>query len=194
MNIAYIRVSTTDQNTERQKANLTKYTIDRYFEEKISGKNTDRPELNKLLAFARNGDTVYIDDFSRLARNTKDLLEIIETFEANGVQVISNKERLDTGTPQGKLMLTVMGAIAAFERELLLERQREGIKAAKQAGKYLGGQRKQVPNIAQHYERYMRRETTKPQLARELGISRPTLDRLFAEHLAQQLPTTSTSA
>lgn len=184
MNIAYIRVSTADQNTERQRTNLAKYNIDRYFEEKVSGKNTDRPELTSLLAYARSGDTVYIDDFSRLARNTKDLLEIIETFEANGVQVISNKERLDTGTPQGKLMLTVMGAIAAFERELLLERQREGIKAAKQSGKYLGGQRKRVPNMEQHYTAYMERRKSKPQLAKELGISRPTLDRLFREHIA----------
>lgn len=167
---------------DRQYNNLNQYGIDKYFEEKISGSTTKRLELNNMIDYARDGDTIYVDDFSRLARNTRDLLEIVETLEAKGVQIVSHKEKLDTATPQGRLMLSVMGAIAEFERMTLLERQREGIRAAKLAGKYIGGQRKQVPNIANQYARYMAREVSKPQLARELGISRPTLDRLFREH------------
>jgi len=114
--IAYVRVSTIEQNEARQIEALEKYEIDKWFTEKISGKNTDRPELQKMLEYVREGDTVYIHDFSRLARSTKDLLEIVERFNNKGVHLVSNKENVDSSTPTGKLMLTMIGAIAEFER------------------------------------------------------------------------------
>jgi DNA invertase Pin-like site-specific DNA recombinase len=186
MKLGYIRVSTAEQNYERQLNNLEQYGIDKYFTEKVSAKDANRPELQNLIDWARDGDSIYVDDFSRLARNTRDLLEIVERLEAKGVQLISNKERLDTSTPTGKLMLTVMGAIATFERTIMLERQKEGVAIAKTAGKYKGRQAIQVRNVAEHYGRYMRREITKPKLAAELGISRNTLDRLFNEYTSKE--------
>ena len=123
--IAYKRCSSIDQNIERQTEILSKYDIDKNFEEKISGKNTNRPQLQAMLEYVREGDTVYIVDFSRLARNVKDLLDIVETLNDKGVKLVSVKENLDTATPQGKLMLTMLGAIYEFERAMILERQKE---------------------------------------------------------------------
>lgn len=137
-NIAYIRVSTLEQNTESQFEILKQYKIDKYFEEKISAKNTNRPKLMEMLDYVRNGDTVYVKDFSRLARSTKDLLEILEKLENKGVKLVSNKENLDTSSPAGKLMVTMLGAIYEFERANLLERQKDGIAIAKREGKYKG--------------------------------------------------------
>ena len=136
MNIAYVRVSSLDQNEQRQNEALQKHNIDKWFTEKISGKNTNRPELQAMLEFVREGDTIYIHDFSRLARSTKDLLEIAEQLNNKGVDLVSNKENIDTSTPTGKLMLTMLGAIAEFERQNLLERQREGIEIAKREKKF----------------------------------------------------------
>ena len=105
MVVAYIRVSTVMQNEARQVEALEKFNIEKWFIEKVSAKDTNRPKLQEMLEFVREGDTVYIHDFSRLARSTKDLLEIVETLNNKGVALISNKENLDTSTPTGKLML-----------------------------------------------------------------------------------------
>lgn len=180
--IAYVRVSSVDQNEARQIEALEKYGIDKWFTEKISGKNADRPQLQKMLDYIREGDTVYIHDFSRLARNTKDLLEIVEVFEKRDITLVSNKERIDTSTPTGKLMLTMIGAIAEFERQNLLERQREGIAIAKREGKYKGRKAIDIPDFKEYYDRYMKREISKVKLAEELRISRPTLDKLIKEY------------
>ena len=182
MQIAYIRVSTVEQNEQRQIEAMQKYGIEKWFTEKVSAKDTNRPKLQELLEFAREGDTIHIHDFSRLARSTKDLLDIVEQLNQKGVHLISNKENIDTSTPTGKLMLTMIGAINEFERVNLLERQREGIAIAKRNGKYKGGKRKAITNFAEHYSRYMSREITKSALARELNISRPTLDKLISEY------------
>ena len=115
--LAYIRVSTIEQNEERQRVALAKYNPDKIFEEKVSAKDTNRPELKKLLEFAREGDTIVVHDFSRLARNTKDLLDIVERLNDKGVTLISNKENIDTSTPSGKLMLTMIGAIYQLDRK-----------------------------------------------------------------------------
>ena len=141
MNIAYVRVSSLDQNEQRQNEALQKHNIDKWFTEKISGKNTNRPELQAMLEFVREGDTIYIHDFSRLARSTKDLLDIVEYLNTKKVHLVSNKESIDTSTPQGKLMLTMIGAIYEFERTNLLERQKEGIAIAKRNGVYKKGNR-----------------------------------------------------
>lgn len=138
MKYAYIRVSTVEQNEDRQLEAMKKYDIpqENYFVEKVSGKDTNRPELQKLLAIVKDGDTIHIHDFSRLSRSTSDLLKIVEEIKRKGVHLISNKENLDTSTPTGKLMLTMIGAINEFERTNMLERQLEGIKIAKKKGNY----------------------------------------------------------
>lgn len=182
-NIAYVRVSTAEQNEARQIEALKKHTIDKWFTEKVSGKNMNRPQLEAMLDYVREGDTVYIHDFSRLARSTKDLLSIVEQLQEKGVHLVSNKENLDTSTPTGKLMLTMIAAINEFERENLLERQREGIAIAKEQGKFKGGQVKKIDDKAFNatYEQYKRRELTKGQMAQKLHISRPTLDKMLKE-------------
>ncbi|MFR7539318.1 MAG: recombinase family protein [Clostridium sp.] len=182
-NIAYVRVSTAEQNEARQIEALKKHTIDKWFTEKVSGKNMNRLQLEAMLDYVREGDTVYIHDFSRLARSTKDLLSIVEQLQEKGVHLVSNKENLDTSTPTGKLMLTMIAAINEFERENLLERQREGIAIAKEQGKFKGGQVKKIDDKAFNatYEQYKRRELTKGQMAQKLHISRPTLDKMLKE-------------
>lgn len=182
-NIAYIRVSTLEQNEARQKEALAKYDIDKTFEEKISGKNTDRPQLKAMLDYVREGDTVYVHDLSRLARSTKDLLEIVEILNNKKVTLKSNKEDIDTSSATGQLLLTVIGAIAQFERQNLLERQREGIEIAKRNGVYKGRKPIEVNEVLWkvNYERYMKRELNKTQFAKILDISRPTLDKLLKE-------------
>ncbi len=182
-NIAYVRVSTVDQNEQRQIEALEKYNIDKWFTEKVSGKNTKRPQLQAMLDYVREGDTIHIHDLSRLARNTKDLLEIVEKLEGKKVSLVSNHENIDSSTPTGKLMLTMIGAIAEFERANLLERQREGIAIAKAEGKYRGGQVKRIDEelFNAEYKKYMAREISKAQLARNLSISRPTLDKLLKD-------------
>lgn len=181
--IAYVRVSTAEQNEARQIEALKKHNIDKWFTEKVSGKNMNRPQLEAMLDYVREGDTVYLHDFSRLARSTKDLLTIVEKLQNKKVHLVSNKENLDTSTPTGKLMLTMIAAINEFERENLLERQREGIAIAKEQGKFKGGQVKRIDDktFTEAYERYQRRELTKTQLAAELKISRPTLDKLIKD-------------
>lgn len=180
--VAYVRVSTEEQNEARQIEALEKYGIDTWYTEKISGKNANRPELQKMLDYVREGDTVYIHDFSRLARSTKDLLAIVEQLNSKGVSLVSNKEQLDTSTPQGKLMLTMLAAIYEFERENMLERQREGIEIAHREGKYTGGRKPIEVTDAiwkRNYDKYMRREINKVQFAKNLNVSRPTLDKLL---------------
>ena len=181
MRVAYVRVSTIEQNETRQVEGLKKYNIEKWFTEKVSAKDTNRPELQAMLEFVRQGDTVYIHDFSRLARSTKDLLEITEYLNNKGVHLVSNKENIDSNTPSGKLMLTMIGAIYEFERQNLLDRQREGIQIAKNKGVYKGRRAKEVENFDIEYARYLNRELNKTELAKVLNISRPTLDKLIAE-------------
>ena len=181
MRIGYVRVSTIEQNEARQVEGLKGYEIEKWFVEKASAKDTLRPQLQAMLDFAREGDTIYIHDFSRLARSTADLLQITEQLRGKGIHLVSHKENIDTATPTGKLMLTMIGAIGEFERANLLERQREGIAIAKVQGKYKGRKRVEIPDFEMHYQRYLRREVSKAGLARELGVSRPTVDRLINE-------------
>lgn len=183
MNIGYVRVSTVEQNEARQLESLKGYNIDRWYTEKVSGKDLNRPELQKMLDFAREGDTIYIHDFSRISRSVKDLLSLIDTLEAKKVHLVSVKENLDTSTPAGRLMLTMIGAINEFERANLLERQREGIAIAKAKGKYKGRKAIEIDNsFIDGYQRYLARKINKLQLAKELGISRPTLDKLIEQY------------
>lgn len=136
--IGYIRVSAIDQNTDRQEIALKDLNMDKYFIEKASGKNTDRPQLKKMLEYIREGDTVYIESISRLARSTKDLLTIVQQLQDKSVDLVSLKENIDTTTPQGRFVLTIFGALSELERENTLQRQKEGIAAAKGKGKKFG--------------------------------------------------------
>lgn len=183
MRVAYVRVSAVDQNEERQIEALKKYDIERWYTEKVSGKDTKRPKLREMLDFVREGDIIYIHDLSRLARNTRDLLSIVETLDEKKVKLVSNKESIDTQTPTGKLMLTMIGAIAEFERQNLLERQREGIAIAKREGRYRGGHQKKISE--EIWEKnlllYRNREINKREFAEHLDISRPTLDKMLKE-------------
>lgn len=128
--IAYVRVSSEGQHTDRQDVRFTDY--DKVFTEKISGKTTDRPELKKLMEYVREGDSVTVESYSRFARNTRDLLNLIHDLDEKGVAFISLKEQVDTSTPQGRLMMHIFASLAEFELEQRAERQREGIKEAKE--------------------------------------------------------------
>lgn len=182
-NLGYVRVSTMEQNEERQIEGLKKHNIDKWFIEKVSAKDTNRPQLQALLDYAREGDIIFIHDLSRIARNTKDLLEIVELLQSKGINLFSNKETIDTSTPTGKLMLTMIGAIAEFERTNLLDRQREGIAIAKREGKFKGGQVKRIDDnmFNQYYAEYKARTINKSELASKLEISRPTLNKLLKD-------------
>ena len=181
-NIAYVRVSTTDQNEARQNEALDKYNIDKWYIEKITGKDTNRPKLIEMLDFIREDDTVYVEEFSRLGRSTQDLLDIVQHIENKGAKFISIKENFDTKTPAGSLHMTLMAGIAEFESSMILESQREGIAIAKKEGKYKGRKKIKRTDIDIHYDRYMSRKASKTQIANELGISRNTLTRLFNEY------------
>lgn len=183
MKVAYVRVSTVEQNEARQLEGLKKYGIEKWFIEKVSGKDTNRPQLQSMLEFVREGDTIYIHDFSRLARSTKDLLSIVEGLNKRKIHLVSNKENIDTSTPTGKLMLTMIGAIAEFERMNLLERQREGIAVAKADGKYKGRKAREIDDeFAELFRAYQARQINKVEFAQRLNVSRPTLDRMIARY------------
>lgn len=138
MKIGYIRVSTQEQNESRQVVMLDEQGVEKKYIDKQSGKNAERPQLQEMLSFARQGDIIIVESISRLARNTRDLLNIVEQIRKKGAQFISLKENIDTESVSGKFMLTVFAAMAELERGYILERQREGIELAKAQGKYAG--------------------------------------------------------
>lgn len=172
----YKRVSTTDQNTERQ---LLDIACDRAYIEKISGKNTDRPELQAMLLNIRAGDVVNVHSMDRLARNTKDLLNLVEEITAKGAKIVFHKENLtfapDRQDPYQKMMMTMLGAVAELERNLILERQREGIALAKLHGKYKGGQPKLTAQQIEEIKALINNRTPITQIAKQYGVSRRTV-------------------
>jgi DNA invertase Pin-like site-specific DNA recombinase len=173
--IGYVRVSTYDQNPERQLENLE---LDRTFVDKASGKDTKRPQLEALTTFARAGDTVIVHSMDRLARNLDDLRHIVQTMTRSGIRIEFIKEHLTfTGedSPMANLMLSVMGAFAEFERALIRERQREGIVLAKQHGAYRGRKRSLSDAEIADVCRRVAGGEKKAGIAREFGISRETL-------------------
>lgn len=187
MKIAYVRVSTEEQNEARQVEALKTHEIERWYIEKVSGKNLDRPKLQEMLDFAREGDTIYVHDWSRLSRSTKDLLDLVDRLTEKGVHLQSLKEGFDTSTSQGRLTLGILACIYEFERANLLERQREGIAIAKREGKYRGRKKTEVEDMAAVYHDWVTRHKSKAMLARELGVSRPTLNRLLREYEREEV-------
>lgn len=186
MNIAYVRVSTVEQNDQRQIDALETHGIDKWFMEKVSAKDTKRPQLQAMLEFAREGDTIYIHDLSRLARSTRDLLDIVDQLQQKNIALFSNKELIDTKTATGKLMLTMIGAIAEFERANLLERQREGIAIAKQNGAYKGRKKIEYPaKWEEVYHKWKNRELKGNEAMDLLGLKRNTFYNLVSEYEAE---------
>ncbi len=196
--IGYVRVSSFDQNPERQ---LEGVQVARVFTDKASGKDTKRPELERLLAFVREGDTVVVHSMDRLARNLDDLRRIVQGLTQRGVRMEFVKEGLTfTGedSPMANLMLSVMGAFAEFERALIRERQREGIVLAKQRGAYRGRKKSLNSEQIAELKRRVAAGDQKTLVARDFGISRETLDQYLREdgpcHAAQSCPPPSEKA
>ena len=151
--------------------------VDEIYIDRMSGKNTQRPELQRMMNFVRRGDAVIVESISRFARNTRDLLELIEQLNDKGVAFVSRKEAIDTTTPTGKFMLTVFGAVAELEREYILQRQREGITIAKKQGKYKGRKPINHPELESIILRWRAGEITAAEAMKKLGISKSTFYR-----------------
>ncbi len=179
--VGYIRVSTTDQTTDRQ---LVGINLDKTFTDKLSGKDTKRPQLAACLEWVREGDTLHVHSIDRLARNLEDLQRLVRQLTGKGVKVHFHKEGLTfrgDEDPMQKLMFQMMGAFAEFERALIRERQREGIAAAKAAGKHLGRKPSLTPDQAQAVREAVAAGEEKASIARRFGISRQTLYRVLAD-------------
>jgi len=179
MKVGYVRVSTTEQNTARQESLMESLGVEKIYIEKISGKSKDRPKLQEMMSFVREGDTLIVESISRFARNTRDLLDLVEQLKKKKVEFVSKKENIDTSTPTGQFMLTVFGAMAQLERDTILERQREGIEEAKKLGKYKG--RKPIPVdedlFAEQYRLWKNGETQPKYMMRVLGLKPATFYR-----------------
>ena len=173
----YARVSTEQQNLDRQLDALRKYGVDMIYNEKMTGTKRDRPELEKMLDRMTEGDTVVIESLSRLGRSTKDLIELTELFEQRGVHLVSLKEQIDTSTSTGKLLFTLMSAIAQFERDVIVDRTREGLKSARARGR-TGGRPKSNPEAVKKALRlYDTKEYSIKEIEDLTGVKKSTLYR-----------------
>lgn len=170
----YIRVSSKEQNLARQQVEMQKLNLAYIFEEKASGKNVDRPELQKMLSILSEGDTVVVLSIDRLARNTKDLLELVDLFKKKGINFISLKENIDTSTPTGMFIITILGALSELEREYIRERQRQGIAIAKTQKKYKGRKERKIPNFEEMTKRVRSGNMSVEEASKLLCISRST--------------------
>ena len=181
MKIGYIRISTTDQNTARQEVLMQELGVEQVYIDRMSGKNTDRPELKRMMNYVREGDVVIVEAISRFARNTKDLLELVEQLTEKRVEFVSKKEAIDTSTPTGKFMLTVFGAVAELEREYILQRQKEGIAVAKQNGVYKGRKPIEHPRFNEIVHLWKGGDITAVEAMKRLGMKPSTFYRKVKE-------------
>lgn len=181
MKIGYVRVSTEGQNTQRQEVMMQELGVEQIYIDKASGKDIARPQLQEMLRFARQGDIIIVESISRFARNTKDLLELLEQLERKGVAFISKKEAIDTTTPTGRFMLTVFAAVAELEREYILQRQKEGITIAKQQGKYKG--RPPIPRVRLQgaLDEYRAGRINAKEAIQKMGIGKSSFYRILKE-------------
>lgn len=180
MKVGYCRVSTAEQNTARQEELMKELGVETVFIDKASGKSTaQREKLLEMLGYVREGDVLIVSEISRLARNTKDFLEIMELLERKKVQFISKKETIDTSTPQGKCMMVIFAAMAEMERGHILQRQREGIEIAKREGKYLGRKPIEMDEVLfkKRYPVWKAKKITATAFMKELGLKRTTFYR-----------------
>lgn len=176
--IGYIRVSTIEQKTDRQEIALSKLGVEKIFIEKASGKNSDRLQLKKMLDYVRENDTLYIESISRLARSTRDLLSIVQILQNKKVYLVSLKENIDTSTPEGRFVLTIFGALSELERESTLQRQKEGIEAAKIKGIKFGRPSIEMPkDWDKVINLWKRGELTAIEARKHLNLSRSTFYR-----------------
>lgn len=184
MKVAYERVSTTGQSTLRQDVMMQQHEVEKVFSEKISGKNMDRPQLRKMLDFVREGDTVVIESISRLARSTRDFLNILDELEQKHVALVSLKEQIDTATPTGRFMVNVLASLAQLERQQILARQKEGIEAQKANGTYSGGRPRVQLNekvFRSVCEEWKTGKLTAVEAMQKLGVSKATFYRKVKE-------------
>jgi DNA invertase Pin-like site-specific DNA recombinase len=173
----YARVSTVEQNLDRQIDMLKQKGVNELFTEKMSGTKKNRPELDKLLEALKTGDTIIVESLSRLGRSTKNLIELVELFQEKGVHLVSLKEAIDTSTPSGKLLFTLMSAIAQFERDIIAERTSEGLKAARARGHMGGRPKTDESKLAQAQKLYDSKEYTIREIEELTVVKKSTLYR-----------------
>lgn len=173
----YARVSTEQQNLDRQLDALRKYGVDMIYNEKMTGTKKDRPELSKLLDRMTEGDTVVVAELSRLGRSTKDLIELTEQFQQKGVHLVSLKESIDTSTSTGKLLFTLMSAIAQFERDVIADRTREGLRSARARGRTGGRPKTDAVAIKRAVKLYNTQQYSIKEIEELTGVKKSTLYR-----------------
>ena len=183
MEVGYCRVSTQEQNEARQIKAFEERGIKKVFIDKQSGKETNRPQLQAMINFLREGDIVVVESYSRLSRSTVDLLRLVDQFKAKGVKFISLKEQIDTTTPAGEFMMKVFASLADFERQQLLQRQFEGIKLAKEQGKYKGKPKMKIDEAAFRAEcaKWLEGKQTATVTMKQLGLKANTFYRRCKE-------------
>lgn len=184
--IGYIRVSSIGQETARQDHLMKELGVEKVFSEKLSGKTADRSELQKMLQYVREDDILYVESISRLSRSIRDLLKIVDTLQNKGVKLVSCKESLDTGTPQGRFVLSIFAALAELEREQTLQRQKEGINIAKAAGVYKGKQFRTIDTeqFQKLYKKWTEKEITAAEFGRRAGLPSSSLYRRIKHYKA----------
>lgn len=182
--IGYIRVSSQTQETARQEKLMQDYKVDKIFIEKVSGKNIERTEFQNMMNYIREGDVVYVESISRLSRSIRDLLKIVDEFNAKDVKFVSSKENIDTTSPQGRFVLSVFAALSELEREQTLQRQREGIEIAKLQGKYKGRQPIKIDEFEfqKLYKQWKQGKITAVLFQKEIGLSSSTFYRRIKEY------------
>ena len=177
----YARVSVETQNLDRQLDVLKNYGVDVVYNEKMTGTKKDRPELSKMLDRMTEGDTVVIESLSRLGRSTKDLIELTELFHSKGVNFVSLKESIDTSTSTGRLLFTLMSAIAQFERDVIADRTREGLNSARARGRIGGRPKINMEQVKKAVKLYKTRQYTIREIEEMTGIKKDTLFRNLQE-------------
>lgn len=188
MKIGYLRVSTEGQNLDRQEVIMQKLGVEKLYMEKLSGKNANRPELQRMLGDVKEGDTVIVESYSRLGRSTVDVLQIVNELQNKGVGFVSQKENIETLTPQGKLIMTVFAGLAEFERTSMIQRVREGCAVAKTKGIYSDGNHKgrwrtqiDATLFEKLFNKWEQNKITQQEAADQLNITRFALRKRFLE-------------
>jgi len=191
MNIAYLRVSTCQQDERRQEIAFSHIKIDKKYIDKLSGKNTDRAALNKMQIEVNSGDNIYVESISRLGRNVDDLRRLVEYFKEKNVVVHFLKEGFNTSGETYKFLLTILGAVAEMEREMIVQRVREGVTKAKlygtKSGMRIGRPARQLPeNFQKYYQKWKSKEIKKVEFCKLINVSRMTLDR-YIKHYERKI-------